>query len=191
MLHASNKSLAVDAANSGFGKRRSKLAATAVSHSRRPNREASGSFYSEYLARLKVTPGVYLDLPSLSSTPGKPVRGLVLLVPPRRSRPRSKTCRRRTKSQVVSGYLYVRRQIGTHYGASVKRKFCFESRAPAPKRRRVNLFPAPRKHRDMVVASKKSVVAANCLPVRESDSEVGIHKLVDRLDLSIHDHVFV
>ena len=102
---ASNKSLAVDAANSGFGKRR-KLVATAVSHSPpRPNREASGSFYSEYLAHLKVTPGFYLDLPSLSSTPGKPVRDLVL--PPRRSRPRAKTRRRRTKSQVVSGYLYV------------------------------------------------------------------------------------
>ena len=39
---ASNKSLAVDAANSGFGKRR-KLVATAVSHSP-PNREASGRF---------------------------------------------------------------------------------------------------------------------------------------------------
>ena len=153
---ASNKSLAVDAANSGFGKRR-KLVATAVSHSP-PNREASGSFYSEYLACLKITPGVYLDLPSLSSTPSKPVRDLVL--PPRRSRPRAKTRRHPTKSQLVSGYLYVRRPKGTHFGASSKRSFCFESLAPAPKRRRVSLFPAP-KHRDMVVASKESVVAAN------------------------------
>ena len=83
LSRASNKSLAVDAANSGFGKRR-KLVATAVSHSPpRPNREASGSFYSEYLASLKEKPGVYyLDFPSLSSTPGKHVRDLVL--PPRR-----------------------------------------------------------------------------------------------------------
>ncbi len=102
----------------------------------------SGSFYSEYLTRLEVTPGIHLNLQSLSSIPSKNVRDLVL--PPCRSRPRSKTCcSTATKSRVVSGYLYARRQKGTHCGASVKRKFCFESCAPAPKRRRVNYIPSP------------------------------------------------
>jgi hypothetical protein len=111
-----------------------------VTHQLDPIEEGneSGSFYLEYLTRLEVTPGIHLNLQSLSSIPSKNVRNLVL--PPRRSQPRYHPAK---KSQVVPGYLYMRRQKGTHYGASVKRKFCFESSAPAPKRRRVNYTPSP------------------------------------------------